>query len=146
MVERLRFNIETNGPHGIAVVAVAVAVAVTAGEGEVLLGLNARDAGVTALLATRPGNPSIIVSGRPLVADAGITRIDALKIDIEGAEDEALMPFLAEALAARLPGLLSSRTRGTSGRPIYSACSTGLAMASAAVASTIAHWRKGNAP
>jgi hypothetical protein len=74
-----------------------------------LLGLNVHDAGGTALLAKRPGNPSIIVSGRPLVAilaDARIDRIDALKIDIEGAEDEALMPFLAEAPAALLPRLI----------------------------------------
>jgi hypothetical protein len=70
-----------------------------------LLGLNVHDAGGTALLAKRPGNPSIIVSGRPLVAILADARIDR-KIDIEGAEDEALMPSLAEAPAALLPRLI----------------------------------------
>jgi FkbM family methyltransferase len=43
---------------------------------------------------------------RPLldvIQEAGITRIDVLKIDIEGAEDAALRPFLETADAALLP-------------------------------------------
>lgn len=35
--------------------------------------------------------------------DCGVERIDVLKIDIEGAEDVALCPFLAEAADQRLP-------------------------------------------
>jgi FkbM family methyltransferase len=38
-----------------------------------------------------------------VLAEAGLTRIDVLKIDIEGAEDRALMPFLAAASEALLP-------------------------------------------
>ena len=41
-----------------------------------------------------------------MLADAGISRIDALKIDIEGAEELALAPFLREAPAGLLPGLI----------------------------------------
>jgi FkbM family methyltransferase len=48
----------------------------------------------------------VIVQCRPLLAtleEFGIEDIDALKIDIEGAEDAALMPFLAAAPATLLP-------------------------------------------
>lgn len=41
-----------------------------------------------------------------ILRDAGITRIDALKIDVEGVEDEVLMPFLAEASSNLLPRLI----------------------------------------
>jgi hypothetical protein len=35
-----------------------------------------------------------------------ITRIDALKIDVEGAEDLALVPFLGDAPPGLLPGIV----------------------------------------
>ena len=38
-----------------------------------------------------------------LLAEAGITRIDGLKIDIEGHEDKALAPFLDTAPRSMLP-------------------------------------------
>ncbi|MEO1469528.1 MAG: FkbM family methyltransferase, partial [Pseudomonadota bacterium] len=41
-----------------------------------------------------------------VLAEAGITRIAALKIDVEGWEDRVLAPFLAEAPAALLPRAL----------------------------------------
>lgn len=43
---------------------------------------------------------------RPLLnilADAGLTRVDALKIDIEGHEDAAMVPFLQQATEDLLP-------------------------------------------
>ena len=46
---------------------------------------------------------------RPLnavVRDAGLTGIDALKIDVEGAEDKVLVPFFRDAPAALWPGLI----------------------------------------
>jgi hypothetical protein len=49
------------------------------------------------------------VQCRPLAAilrDAGISAIDALKIDIEGAEDLALAPFLRAAAPELLPQLM----------------------------------------
>jgi len=57
-----------------------------------------------------------------LLGELGIERIDALKIDIEGAEDEALCPFLAGAPTSLLPwrvvvensdGLWTRDLRGT---------------------------------
>jgi len=41
-----------------------------------------------------------------ILAAQGITKIDALKIDIEGAEDIALMPFLANATDDQLPKVI----------------------------------------
>jgi len=49
---------------------------------------------------------SVSIECRPLLAalaGLGIERIDALKIDIEGAEDLALCPFLEQAPASLLP-------------------------------------------
>lgn len=49
---------------------------------------------------------AITIRCRPLLttlAELGVDRIDVLKIDIEGAEDVALMAFLAEALETLLP-------------------------------------------
>jgi FkbM family methyltransferase len=42
----------------------------------------------------------------PVLSELKIDEIDALKIDIEGAEDLALMPFLSEATDSLLPRLL----------------------------------------
>jgi hypothetical protein len=50
-----------------------------------------------------------VVPCRPLLAvlaDANIAAIDALKIDIEGAEDLALAPFLRDALPDLLPRIV----------------------------------------
>jgi hypothetical protein len=41
-----------------------------------------------------------------ILNEAGIASIDALKIDIEGAEDLALAPFLREAANELLPRLV----------------------------------------
>lgn len=43
---------------------------------------------------------------RQILEEQGITRIDAMKLDIEGAEDAAVVPFLATAPDTLLPSLL----------------------------------------
>jgi hypothetical protein len=51
----------------------------------------------------------VSVPCRPLLTvlgEAGITAIDALKIDVEGVEDLVLGPFLRDAPAALLPGMV----------------------------------------
>ena len=59
---------------------------------------------------TAPGKTGTMeITCRPLLdilKEFSITRIDALKIDIEGAEDIALMPFLEKAPDSLLPGIL----------------------------------------
>ncbi len=107
IVERLMFNRQLNS-FDITVVAAAVG----AGEGKVALVINANDSGGSHqgnVIAARPGERTVEVACRPLMGilkQAGFERIDALKIDVEGAEDQALAPFLQEAPRELLPRLL----------------------------------------
>jgi FkbM family methyltransferase len=107
---RLAFNIAAN--PGLPITPLALALGET--EGTAVIMLNARDRGGTRMVAgraqatgTRPGG--VEVKCRPLigvVTDAGLTGIDALKIDVEGAEDKVLVPFFRDAPAALWPGLI----------------------------------------
>lgn len=62
------------------------------------------------------GDATLEVEGRPLldaVRAAGLPRIDVMKIDIEGHEAEALVPFLADADPALWPeGVIIEARRG----------------------------------
>jgi len=112
---RLAFNIAAN--PGLPITPLALALGET--EGTAVIMLNARDRGGTRMVAggvqaaateaarTRPGG--VEVKCRPLIGvitDAGLTAIDALKIDVEGAEDKVLVPFFRDAPAALWPGLI----------------------------------------
>ena len=65
----------------------------------------------------------INVPSKPLLAvlsEAGIAAIDALKIDVEGAEDIVLAPFLRDAPRSLLPSLiLIEDTRGFWGLDLF---------------------------
>lgn len=50
-----------------------------------------------------------------ILADAGITRVDSLKIDIEGHEDAALVPFLQQASGDLLPTRIVIERAGPDG-------------------------------
>lgn len=108
IVDRLRFNIQANANADITVLPVAVADR----NGEMDLIIDERDSGGTHLhnsATTRSAAAAVRVSCRPLMAVldlAGISSIDALKIDIEGAEDLALAPFLRAAPPDLLPRLV----------------------------------------
>jgi FkbM family methyltransferase len=108
IVERLAFNLRANPQLAIELAPVAVADR----EGEIELLIDNRDSGGTRLnkgAASVSGYETVRVRCRPLatiLADAGIVAVDALKIDIEGAEDLALAPFLREAPDALLPRLV----------------------------------------
>jgi len=106
IVERLRFNIEASNANTIAVLPLAVADR----DGETELVIDARDSGGTRLAkGGRPGAAASRVTCRTLAGmldQEGISAIDALKIDIEGAEDLALAPFLRTAPQALLPRLI----------------------------------------
>ena len=108
IVERLRFNVMINASANIVVLPMAVADH----EGKMELVIDERDSGGTRLAkegtTTRSGAATSVIC-RPLAAildEAGIFSIDALKIDIEGAEDLALAPFLHTAPDALLPRLI----------------------------------------
>jgi FkbM family methyltransferase len=108
IVDRLRFNVQANAGFDFQVATVAVADR----EGQIELLIDNRDSGGTRLnngLVQADGSETVRVQCRPLAAilrDAGITAIDALKIDIEGAEDLALAPFLRAATHELLPRLI----------------------------------------
>jgi FkbM family methyltransferase len=108
IIERLAYNRRANPQFNIDIVPVAVADR----EGEIDLLIDTRDSGGTRLnksAATPSGGETVRTRCRPLAAilrDAGIASVDALKIDIEGAEDLALAAFLRDAPDRLLPGLV----------------------------------------
>jgi FkbM family methyltransferase len=108
ILDRLRFNCASNPALAIEIVPMAVADR----EADIEFIVDGRDSGGSHLnKGTDPAasGDTLRVRARPLaamLADAGMSRIDALKIDIEGAEDLALAPFLREAPAALLPALI----------------------------------------
>lgn len=104
--DRLTYNIAQN-PFG-TVKAVACAVADKAGE--LTLFVDPRNRGESSLkiVGTNEGAqirvPAVTLLG--LAQGEGIARIDAIKLDVEGAEDLILEPFFREAPASLHPRLL----------------------------------------
>src|ERR1041385_2315638 len=115
ILERLRFHLAANPSAKIDVRPVALSDR----EGEATLVLNDSDSGGTHIDkqdGRRDPGERITVPSKPLLpvlSEAGITSIDALKMDVEGAEDAVLAPFLRDALPSLLPRLiLVEDTRG----------------------------------
>jgi FkbM family methyltransferase len=108
LVDRLRYNLRSNPQLNIEVLSIAVADR----DGELPLLIDRRDSGGTRMLrdAGPPATAApLLVPCRPLtaiLAERGFSAIDALKIDIEGAEDIALTPFLRDAPAHLLPRMI----------------------------------------
>jgi FkbM family methyltransferase len=101
---RLAFNIAAN--PGVPITALALALGEAEGTARIML--NARDRGGTRI-AVGAQVGGVEVRCRPLFAvveEAGFACIDALKIDVEGAEDRVLVPFFRSAPAALWPGLI----------------------------------------
>lgn len=93
---RLRFNLSLNRTDAAITHADC---AIGAEEGVMGLYLDDSNLGGSSLVRDH-GGKSTPVRVRPLIgvlAEVGITRIDLLKIDIEGAEDKALLPFFDQA-------------------------------------------------
>ena len=102
MVDRLRANVAANGFTNVAVFQMAVGS--TSGVGT--LHLHPRGHGQSSLAFGSMGGASIEVEVAPLadiITAAGVDRIDYLKIDIEGFEDRALVPFIQQAPSALWP-------------------------------------------
>ena len=106
--DRLVYNIGLN-PTGTVK---AIACALADKEGEMTLFLPTRNKGEASVkYVSTPGgeDQSVQVPARTLtslLAEERIDRIDALKIDVEGAEDLILVPFLADAPGELLPRLM----------------------------------------
>jgi FkbM family methyltransferase len=122
VVDRLRFNAGANPGFDISIVQLAV----TDRDGEMSLVISERDLGGSHLdkVAGAPASTRTVrVRCRPLsaiLADAGVSSIDALKIDIEGAEDMALEPFLRDAPPEQLPRLMLVEDRTEWTLDVYS--------------------------
>ncbi len=106
--QRLSFNLEatragaTAGWPKVDILQIGVSDA----EGEFELRLDAGNLGGSSISINHQSGGTVRVRCRPLLTvltELGIGAIDALKIDIEGAEDRALIPFLATAPDALLP-------------------------------------------
>lgn len=101
LVRRLRFNMAANGFDQVRIFPTAV------GEeaGEAVLFVNTASFAESRLQAGADDRPDDRQKATPvpvtplaaIVAEAGLSRIDALKIDIEGFEDRALVPFFRTA-------------------------------------------------
>jgi FkbM family methyltransferase len=121
IAERLRFNVGLNPGAEIMIQPLAVADR----EGEVELMLSHRDRAGSYVRkgdGRSDGGEIIKVRCRPLLAlveEAGLRQIDALKIDIEGAEDLALAPFLRDAPPQLLPRLVLIEDRPDWGVDLY---------------------------
>jgi FkbM family methyltransferase len=102
---RLRFNMSLNPAIAIDVAGLALGERAET----VALDIDRRDKGGTRTrpLAQRAGG--LHVECRPLLSvlrEAGVSRIDALKIDVEGNEDAVLVPFFREAPQSLWPDLI----------------------------------------
>ncbi|HYD31711.1 MAG TPA: FkbM family methyltransferase [Azospirillaceae bacterium] len=101
MVERLVTNAAFN-PFGARIETAACAI--TDLKGTIRLNIDASNLGGSSVVESHA--QGIDVPCLPLLdllAEKGIGRIDILKIDVEGAEDQALVPFLDHADAGLLP-------------------------------------------
>ncbi|MEO0872856.1 MAG: FkbM family methyltransferase [Pseudomonadota bacterium] len=108
MFNRLAFNLEQAGASS-EVRCALVKAAIGASEGEADLTIPNQPG--TASLATIDADAvdTVTVAVRPLLAvceEIGIESIDVLKIDVEGFEDQALLPFYRAAPQTLWPGVV----------------------------------------
>jgi len=105
---RLTFNVASNPGLPIR----PIAAALGREEGEVVIALNRRDRGGSRAYRVtdpKPDSQGVRVPCRPLLTllrVQGITSVDALKIDVQGMEDEVMAPFFHEAPRALWPRML----------------------------------------
>lgn len=106
--ERLLYNVAQNDVGSIK----ALSCALADRDGEITLFVENRNRGESSIKFIASSDSSghaITVPARTLlgvVQEEGFRRIDAIKIDVEGAEDLVLMPFLEEAPESLLPNLV----------------------------------------
>jgi FkbM family methyltransferase len=107
LLGRLRENIALNGLD-----IMVAPVAVSDHDGTIEFAVDLNNLGFTSIDVTRKGRGERRVIRLPvrkllpLVREHGFERIDALKADIEGAEDLAILPFIEEAPRTLWPRLM----------------------------------------
>jgi len=98
MQERLQRNLRLNQLEAHVKVA---PIALAASSGEVAFAVNPDNLGESG--CAQHGQLVPALSLLDLLAAHGVTRLDGIKIDVEGTEDDILLPFLAVASADLLP-------------------------------------------
>lgn len=115
---RLRFNLSTNGFDNVAVAAVAAGDR----EGRATLHIHGDNRGQNTLAAPDAGHgpgaggQRVEVPVRPLadvVVEAGLERVDIMKVDIEGLEPPVLKRYFVDAPAPLWPRMLLCEFRDT---------------------------------
>jgi FkbM family methyltransferase len=99
---RLAFNRQASSADQVKLVAAAVGPA----DGELMIETDGDNFGASHVVSGAPSADAIKVPSLRLMRiliEAGIASVDALKIDIEGFEDRALIPFFSEAPTALWP-------------------------------------------
>lgn len=108
VLDRLRVNVAANGLANVDIAEVALGDA----DGEAEFAVDRHNMGQSSLLVGQRGAGTCeVVRVRvrrlaDLLAETGFTRIDVLKIDVEGYEDRVLVPFLETAPDAVLPAVI----------------------------------------
>ena len=93
---RLAFNATASRYGQVRLVAAAAA----ATDGELMIETDGDNLGASHIVSGQASGKAIKVPAlrlRRIISDAAVARVDALKIDIEGFEDRALIPFFKEA-------------------------------------------------
>jgi FkbM family methyltransferase len=83
-----------------------IAAAVSDADGEVMIETDGGNLGASHVVTGAATSEAIKVPAlrlQRILNEAGVTKVDALKIDIEGFEDRALVPFFKEAPQTQWP-------------------------------------------
>ena len=100
---RLAFNAKSSGSTRTMLVAAAAGPS----DGELMIETDGDNLGASHVVTGSTGANAIKVPSlrlQRILEEAGVTKVDALKIDIEGFEDRALVPFFRDAPHALWPG------------------------------------------
>ncbi len=99
---RLKFNCEASGATQVKLVAAAAGPA----DGELLIETDGDNLGASHIVTGQPAGNAFKVPAlrlQRILDEAGVSQVDALKIDVEGFEDRVLSGFFAEAPASLWP-------------------------------------------
>ncbi|WP_079573186.1 FkbM family methyltransferase [Bradyrhizobium erythrophlei] len=100
---RLAFNRAASGFSQVELVAAAAGPS----DGELMIETDGENLGASHIVSGKPAGHAIRVPSLRLeriLGDAGVTRVDALKIDVEGFEDRVLTGFFQQASPSLWPG------------------------------------------